>query len=246
MFEGALSGLEVALGLAWLVPLGVLAGMFIGALPGLNSSGMLAVLLPVLIALPPEVGLIFSVSLYAGGEVGNSFPAVMLNIPGNASSAVTAFEGYPMMMRGEGAKALGICILASTFGALIGASLSLTTAPLLANVALSFSSVEICIIILFGLAAIAQVSSAGMVKGLLCGFLGLLIGTTGTDPVWGQFRGTFDIVYLYDGVSVIAVLIGLLGFSELLKMIEGGTRGAKTESQETIGLKGIQIGRAHV
>lgn len=240
--SGVQDGFMLLLSVMWVVPLGLLVGMFVGALPGLNSSGMLAVMLPLLILMPPEIGLIFTVSLYAGGEVGNSFPAVMLNIPGNASSAVTAIEGYPMTLRGEGAKALGICIMASTLGAVIGGLAAITAAPVLANFALRFSSVEIAIVIVFGLVAIAQVATGSLLKGIMAGALGLLVAAIGTDPIWGQFRGTFDSVYLYDGMPVIPVLIGLLGFSELLKIIENGAEKPKAQTLTSIGLQGIVSG----
>lgn len=240
--SGVYDGFILLLSVIWVVPLGLLVGMFVGAMPGLNSSGMLAVLLPLLILMPPEIGLVFTVSLYAGGEIGNSFPAVMLNIPGNASSAVTAIEGYPMVMRGDGAKALGICIMASTLGAIVGGAAAITAAPALASFALRFSSVEIAIVIIFGLVAIAQVSSGSLLKGLMAGALGLLVATIGTDPIWGQFRGTFNSVYLYDGMPVIPVLIGLLGFSELLKIIEEGAEKPKSQKLTSIGLNGIFSG----
>ncbi len=244
MFDNAWAGLLIVSQTLWVVPLGVLVGMWVGAMPGLNASGMLAILLPVLIGLPPEIGLVFGVSLYAGGEVGNAYPAIMLNIPGDASAAVTAFEGYPMMLRGEGATALGISVMGSTLGAVFGGLVSLLMAPLLGMAALKFSSIEISIIILFGLCAIAQLSAGGLLKGLLAGSLGLIVGTTGTDPMWGTFRGTFGFVFLYDGIPLVAVLIGLLGFSEILKMIEDGVQTPKAHAQTAIGLRGIFRGFA--
>jgi putative tricarboxylic transport membrane protein len=238
----AYQGLIVLLSAAWAVPTGLLIGIFVGSIPGLSGSGMLAVFLPILITLPPEVGLIFAISLYAGGEVGNSFPAIILNIPGDASGAVTAAEGHPMMLRGDGAKALGMAVMASMLGAMLAGIASLSAAPFLATVALKFSSIELCIIIMFGLAAIAQISEGGLIKGLLAGSFGLLIATTGTDPMWGTFRGTFDIIYLYDGIPIIPVLIGLLGFSEILRMMEESIENAKVKGDTTVRLRDIWEG----
>lgn len=217
-----LEGFQVFLANIWVVPLGVLIGMFVGAMPGLTSSGTLAMLLPILMALPAEISLMLGVSMYAGAEMGNSFPSVMLNIPGTPAGAVTCFDGYPMMLRGEASRALGICIMASTIGALTGGIAAISLAPKIALVALRFGPAEICIVILFGLAIIAQLSAGGLARGLLAGFFGLLLATTGTDPTYGQFRGTFDIVYLFDHLPVVAVLIGLLGFSEVLLHAEKG------------------------
>ena len=243
MNDMVFQGLQLLLQNLWVVPLGVLIGMVVGATPGLTSSNSLAILLPILILVPPDIGLVLGISLYAGAEMGNSFPAVMLNIPGTPAATVTCLEGYPLRMRGLAARAFGICIMASTLGALVGGAASITMAPLLANVALKFSAVEICIVIIFGLAVIAQVSAGSLIKGLLAGFAGLLIATTGTDPVFGQFRGTFGVKYLIDGYALIASLIGLLGFSELLFMIEDSIgRSPRQISAGTIKFSDIKEG----
>ncbi|MEQ8194790.1 MAG: tripartite tricarboxylate transporter permease [Rhodospirillales bacterium] len=222
MPESLFDGLNLLLNNLWLVPVGVLAGMFYGGMPGLTSSGTLAMLLPVLIVISPVQGLILGVSMYAGAEMGNSFPSVMLNIPGTPAGAVTAFDGYPMMQKGEASRALGICIMASTVGAIMAGIAALAFAPSIAQVALKFGSPEICIVIIFGLAVIAQLSVGGLAKGLLSGFVGLSLATTGTDPTFGQFRGTFDITYLFDKLPIVAVLVGLLGLSEALFHAESG------------------------
>jgi len=191
-------GLKILISHIWIVPLGVFLGMLIGATPGLTSSNSLAIMLPILFAMPPESGLVLMVSIYAGAEMGNSFPAVLLNIPGTPGAAVTTLDGYPMMKNGEASRALGICIMASALGAVVGGIFSITSAPLLAKIALKFSSVEICIVVIFGIMVIAQISSGGIYKALLSGFFGLLLATTGTDPIYGQMRGTFGSVYLMD------------------------------------------------
>lgn len=239
------------LGHVWLVPIGVLVGICVGAMPGLTASNSLAILIPLMIAMPPEQGLILGVALYSGAEMGNSFPAITLRIPGTASSAVTAIEGFPLMQRGQGAMALGICIMASTLGALFGSLASIISAPLISKVALQFSPVEITVVILFGIAVIAMVSAGGLLKGLMAGFLGLLLATVGTDPVYGQFRGTLGIVDLYDGITVIAALVGLLGFSEALIYVEriaqtnagdSAEDGTPDAVREVLNLKGMAEG----
>jgi putative tricarboxylic transport membrane protein len=246
MSDIAVEGFYLFLANAWIVPIGVLIGMFVGAMPGLSSSGTLAMMLPILLALAPEQALILGVNIYAGAEMGNSFPSVMLNIPGTPGGAVTAFDGYPLMKRGLAARALGICIMASTIGALIGGVAAFTFAPPIAAVALKFGPAEICIVVLFGLTIIAQLSEGGLAKGLLAGFLGLLLATTGTDPTFGQFRGTFGIVYLFDHLPLIAVLVGLLGFSEVLVHAEAGIARLLASDvkvpEANVGLRGILTG----
>jgi putative tricarboxylic transport membrane protein len=246
MSDIAVEGFYLFLANAWIVPIGVLIGMFVGAMPGLSSSGTLAMMLPILMALAPEQALILGVNIYAGAEMGNSFPSVMLNIPGTPGGAVTAFDGYPLMKKGLAARALGICIMASTIGALIGGVAAITLAPPIGSIALKFGPAEFCIVILFGLTVIAQLSEGGLAKGLLAGFFGLLLASTGTDPTFGQFRGTFGIVYLFDQLPLIAVLVGLLGFSEVLVHAEGGVARLLASDVKVpaanVGLRGILTG----
>lgn len=238
-----MAGFELMAHNLWIIPLGVMAGMFVGGIPGLSPPNALAMMIPVLIVIPPDIGLTLCISLYAGAEMGNSFPAVMINIPGTASAAVTSLEGYPLRNEGKAARALGICILGSTFGAILGGIASITSAPLLGRLALTFSATEICIIVLFGISLIAQLSTGGVLKGLLAGFAGLMLATTGTDPVWGQQRATFGTPYLFDGITAVAALVGLLGFSELLIIAERFT-GAKGDvaKQIDVGFSGILKG----
>ncbi len=246
MSEIMIEGFNLMLANIWIVPIGVLIGMFVGAMPGLTSSGALAMLLPILIALQPEQGLILGVSVYAGAEMGNSFPSVMLNIPGTAGGAVTAFDGYPLMRKGLASRALGMCIMASTIGALLGGTASLLLAGPISTVALQFGPAEICIVILFGLTVIAQVSGSGLAKGLLAGLLGMLLATTGTDPTFGQFRGTFDIVYLFDKLPIVAALVGLLGFSEVIVHAQKGAESLLADDADVpdahVGIRGILTG----
>ncbi|WP_148133617.1 tripartite tricarboxylate transporter permease [Candidatus Formimonas warabiya] len=239
-----LEGLKILSSYIWIVPLGVALGMVIGAIPGLTSSNSLAIMLPILFAMPPESGLIFMVSIYGGAEVGNSYPAILLNIPGTPGAAVTTIEGYPLAKQGQASRALGISIMASTLGAVFGAIFSITSAPLLAKVALKFSSVEICIVVLFGIMVIAQMSSGGIWKALFAGFFGLLLATTGTDPIYGQARGTFGSLFLVDELPVVPALVGLLALSELFVIIEhhGENEQQVNTDKNVVGIKGIAEG----
>lgn len=250
MPDAIYDGLILMLSNAWLIPLGIMTGIFVGAMPGLSASNSLAILIPVMIALQPEQGLILGVAVYAGAEMGNSFPAITLKIPGTAASAVTALEGFPLMQRGKGAMALGVCVCASTLGALVGGMAALLAAPALSAVALKFSPVEITIVILFGIAVIGMISAGGVLKGLMCGALGLLLATVGTDPIYGQFRGTLGLVDLFDGITVIAALVGLLGFSEAITYVENLRRSERdavaSAKSEVINLRGMMEGFGEV
>jgi len=215
-----LGGLQLMFTDIWFVFIGVIVGMIVGATPGLSASNSTAMLLPVILVLSPEKGIIFIVSLHCGSEMGNSFPAILLNIPGTPSSAVTTLEGYPLAKQGLASMAMGVCVFASALGAIGGGIVSITLIPFLAEFALRFSPVELTIIILFGIVIIAQISTGAIYKGILSGFFGLLVSTTGADPMWGQYRGTFGLPYLIDGMPIVASLVGLLAFSEILLQIE--------------------------
>ena len=225
--------------------IGVFVGILIGATPGLTSSNSTAIMLPFILTLSPATGIIFVISMHAGAQMGNSFPAVLLNIPGTPSAVVTTMEGYPMAVRGEASRALGICIFASVAGALIGGLVSLLTIPYLASVALKFSPVELTIVVLFGIVIIGQISSGGVWKGLLSGFFGLMVATSGPDPMWSQYRGSFGIVYLYDGIPIISCLVGLLAFSEVFNIIANMEK--KSELlQQKISFRGMLRGMKDV
>ena len=237
-----IQGLGLCLDNVWFVPFGVFLGMILGAAPGISSTNSLVILLPFILGFRPETGLILGISVYAGAEMGNSFPAVLLNIPGTPAASVTCFDGYPLMLLGQASKALGICIIASMLGAICGGLTSITAAPLIAKFALKFSAPELCIVILFGICVIGTISPGGVIKGLMAGLFGLLLAVTGTDPMWGQLRGTFGCKYLIDGFPVIPACVGLLAFSELLVLVEKLSDKTPRKAQANVGLQGILMG----
>jgi len=220
MEEVVFSGLSMMLSGIWIVPIGIFIGILVGAIPGLSAGNSLAILMPMMLGLPVELALMFAVSLYCGSEVGSSYPAILLNIPGTGSAAVAAFDGYPMARNGKAAQAMGISIFSSFAGGMLSGIVCITTAPLISRIALKLSAVEMTIVILFGVAVLGQLASGGLARGLIAGFFGLLVATTGLDPIWGQPRATFESMYLLDGVPIIPALVGLLAFSELLSILE--------------------------
>ena len=232
-------GLMIMLSNGWVPIVGVALGMVVGATPGLTSSNSLAILLPVILLFPPHPGLIFIISVYAGAEMSNSFPAILLKIPGTAAAAITCIEGFPLVEKGLASRTLGACVMASGLGGLIGGAISLVFAPLIASFALKLSPVEVSIVILFGIVIIGQVSRGALYKAILSGFFGLLIATIGTDPMWGQMRGTFGNKYLLDGIPVVPSLIGLLAFSEVFLMAEKMTGPEQAPTPQVINFREI-------
>lgn len=201
--------------LLWLVA-GLCVGFVVGILPGLSSSNTAALLLPLAITLPTESTLILIVSIYAGAQFGGAVPAILLNIPGEAGSAVTALDGYPMTQQGRAGEAIGIARMASTFGGVVSGIVILFLLAPIGALALKFGAREMFVIILIGLVVASALMGDSVRKGLLAGLLGLVLATVGASPLTGQARFTFGSLELFDGVSFIAALIGLFAISELL------------------------------
>ena len=195
--------------------LGTLAGIIIGALPGLSVNMGIALLFPLTFAFDGVTGILMLLGVYCGAVYGGSISAILLNTPGTPASAATIIDGYPMANKlGQPGRALGISTFASTFGGVFSCVMLILVSPQLAKVALSFSAPEYFALALFGISIITSVSGKSIIKGLMGGVLGLLIGTIGVDPMTSMLRFTFDSVYLMGGISFVPVLIGLFAFSQ--------------------------------
>ncbi|MEE6281946.1 tripartite tricarboxylate transporter permease [Georgenia sp. MJ170] len=204
--------------------IGVVAGIIVGAIPGLTTTMSIALLLPFTFVLPPLNGMTLLLGIYFATVYSGSVPAILLRMPGTPASAATLLDGYPMTQQGKGGKALKISLIASVVGGLIGGVLLLFFAPTLAQYALKFGPGEFFMLSVFALALIASMSEGHMVKGLLSGLLGLLIATVGIDPIGGYPRFTFGSNSLLAGLGFIPVLIGLFGVAEALTRFEGAAK----------------------
>lgn len=222
MFEHLIGGFSTALQLGNLFYLiaGVTGGVVIGALPGLTATMGVAILLPFTFGMDAVTGLIMLVGIYIGAIYGGSISAILLNTPGTPASAATCLDGYPLVKKGQAAKALSASTIASVIGGLISCLALVTVSPFLAKFALRFSAPEYFSLALFGLTIIASISADNFIKGITAGFIGLLISTVGMDPITSFPRYSFDLVDLLNGLSVIPVLIGLFAVSEVFNQIE--------------------------
>lgn len=220
--EALLSGLELLLQPLPLLLLfsGVAGGIIVGALPGLTATMGVAILVPFSFGLPPVPGLLMLLGLYAGAIYGGSISAILINTPGTPSAAATLLDGHPLFNKGEGGRAIGMATFASVFGGIGSTIFLITLAPLLSRFALAFSAPEYFSLAVLGITIIASISSGSMVKGLLSGFIGLLIATIGMDPIQGFTRYTFGQVDLMGGVPFIPALIGLFAVSEAITQFE--------------------------
>ncbi|WP_408011267.1 tripartite tricarboxylate transporter permease [Pseudalkalibacillus sp. A8] len=199
---------------------GVAIGLVVGTLPGLNDNITIAILIPITFGMDPQIGMMLLVGIYCATCFGGSFPAILLKIPGTASSIVTTFDGYEMAKRGEPGKALGISTVASTIGGLISGIILITLAPVLAAQALKFGPVEYTALTLLGLSTVVGMAKGNVIKSSIAVILGLLIAVIGMSPQTGTVRFTFGSYNLLDGIPLIPLLIGLFGVTSVFEILE--------------------------
>lgn len=196
--------------------IGLAAGIIIGALPGLTGTMGIALLLPLTYGMSSIHGMMLLLGVYCGGIYGGSITAILINTPGTPASAATSLDGYPMAQQGHAKRALHDALAASMIGGLISGIILLTCAPMVAKFALNFGAREYFALSLFGLTIIASVGGKSVLKGLLMGFAGLLLGCVGIDSLEGVSRFTFGNNYLTGGFNIIPVLIGLFAITEIM------------------------------
>lgn len=204
-----------------LLAAGVLAGITIGSLPGLTATMGVALLTPLTFGMDPVTGLVMLVGIYCGAIYGGSISAILINTPGTPAAAATLIEGHELAKKGQAGKALFMATFASLCGGLFSAVCLTFIAPQLALVALNFSSPEYFGLALFGLSIIASISGDQVLKGVIAGFVGLLLAMIGMDPITGFPRFTFGSDNFLSGISFIPVLIGLFAVSEAFASAEG-------------------------
>ncbi len=203
-----------------LIIAGTLIGVIIGALPGLSSSMGVALLLPFSLYLDPIPAIALLSALYCAGTFGGSITAILINAPGAPPAVATAFDGYPMALKGEAGRALGIAAVSSVSGGILSLLVLLFAAPLLARIAYSFGPPEYFALGVFALSMLASISGEAPIKNLIGGCLGLLIATVGIDLTTGIERFTFGVPELLEGIQFIPVLIGLFAVTELLSQAQ--------------------------
>jgi putative tricarboxylic transport membrane protein len=199
---------------------GCLVGTLIGVLPGIGPSAGIAILLPLTTMIPPTSGIIMMAAIYYGAMYGGSTTAIVVNIPGEASSVPTAIDGYEMAKQGRAGAALGIAAISSFVAGTLGLVGLTFFAPLLANVALAFGPPEYFALMFMGLSLVISLSGRALLKGLISMSIGLLASLIGQNPLTGAARLTFGWVDLMAGVSFISVIIGLFAISEVMINVE--------------------------
>ncbi|ESL03839.1 membrane protein [Catonella morbi ATCC 51271] len=206
----------------FIIFLGCLIGILVGSMPGLSSIMGLSIMMPLTLKMQGESGVLMLLGVFCGAIYGGSITAILINTPGTANSAATTLDGYPMNLKGEAGRALGISTMASTFGGIFSSIMLFWISPLLSKVALNFGAPEYFALAIFGLSMVTSISAKNIVKGLIGAVLGLIMATIGIDSLTGQSRFTFGTVYLMGGIQMIPVLIALYAFAQGLINIENG------------------------
>ena len=208
------------------ITLGLFIGYVVGVLPGLSRATAIALLIPITYKLPALAGISFLIGVSKGGNTGSALTAILINVPGEPQSVVTALDGYPLTQQGKAQKALKLALAASVLGDFLATLALIALAQPLASLAVGTGPVELTAILIFAITFIAAVSGASFWKGLIAGFLGLLLAAPRLDMETGQPRLTFGFPDIYDGVPLLAVAIGTLALSEMLVQIDKGWRGS--------------------
>ncbi|MBB3184616.1 putative tricarboxylic transport membrane protein [Halomonas fontilapidosi] len=221
--------------------LGTLAGMTIGALPGLSSTMGVALCIPITFSMPPELALILLGAVYVSSVYGGSVTAILLRTPGTDASIATALDGYPLAEAGRGGEALGMATLGSLFGGLFSVIVLIAIAPPLSTVALAFGPQEYTVLAIFGLVTIVGVASDRPLKGVLSAAVGLVLATVGLDAFTGVQRFTFGQSELFEGVPLLPVLIGLFSVSQAFNLCVPAGGGVLTSKEQKLKGRGLPL-----
>jgi putative tricarboxylic transport membrane protein len=226
--EGLVYGLGIALAPTNLLAcfIGVLIGTIVGVLPGIGPVGAMALLLPSTFALHPATALIMLAGIYYGSMYGGSTTSILVNVPGEAASVITAIDGYQMARTGRAGAALAVSAVGSFVAGSVGVVGIVLFASWLADLALKFGPPEYFALAVAGLAILSRLSGGSVLMSLLMVGFGLAVGTIGMEPISGVRRFTFGSIQLSQGIELVPVIMGLYGVAEVLVLAEAGMKRA--------------------
>ena len=219
-----------------LIVLATLGGILVGALPGLNATNGVALLLPFTITMEPIAAIAVLTTIYCAATFAGAITAILINTPGTSASATTCLDGYPLAQRGEAGRALGMAAVSSTIGGIISVLCLMAAAPLLAGAAYKFAPPEYFALTVFGLSMLASIGEESSIKSIMSGAFGVLLATVGIDLLTTVERFTFGMNELTEGIGFVPVMIGVFGIAELLT--QAGQLGIV---RERITLRAIQL-----
>src|SRR6186713_2652327 len=199
--------------------LGCIMGLVLGIVPGIGGLAGTAMLLPFTYAMDPYSAFAMLLGLGATTATGDPIPAVLFGVPGGAASAATVLDGFPMAKRGEAGRALSAAYMSSMLGGIFGAALLAVSIPILRPVMLYLGSPELLAFSVLGISMVALLSGNAPLRGVAAGCLGIMIAMIGTDPQSGTLRWTFDSLYLWDGLPLTPLLLGVFALPELCDLL---------------------------
>jgi putative tricarboxylic transport membrane protein len=224
ILDAALEGLRLVFSWPWIVfPVAAtLLAMLFSAAPGLNSSSLMALLIPLTYAWEPlPVMLVFG-ALVGGATFMGSVTAILFNIPGKASNAVTLLDGYPLTRQGQAKTAIGCAAAASALGSTLGVAALIALLPVMREAVVALGPPEYLMLALWGLTTLAALAGPSLLKGLVAAGIGLQLAFIGADPRTAEPRFTFGLDYLQDGLSLVPVLLGLFALAEVIDLMVSG------------------------
>jgi putative tricarboxylic transport membrane protein len=223
MFDAFISGLLLVL--QWkafsLMMVGMGLGFVVGLLPGIGGAATLALMLPFIFKMSPAEAFAFLLGMHAVAATTGDITSILFGVPGEAISAATVVDGYPMAKNGEAGRALGAALMSSLIGALIGALVLALAIPVVRPLVLSFGSPELFMLAMVGIACITSLSGLGVrsqIRGFAMGFLGLLLSTIGQERQSGSLRFDMGLMYLWDGLDLVPVLVGIFAIPEIIDL----------------------------
>ncbi|MGB3483570.1 MAG: tripartite tricarboxylate transporter permease [Mycobacterium sp.] len=204
---------------------GLALGFVVGILPGLGGGTTMALMLPFTFALDPLTAVVFLLAMHSTCATTGDVTAILFGVPGEASSAATVFDGHPMARMGQAGRAIGAALASSLVGAWLGAFCLALSIPIIRPMVLSFGPPEILLLTILALSCVASLSGGAVVKGLVMAALGLLLSTIGQDAGTAELRFTFGETYLFDGLAIVPVVIGLFAVPAIIQMMATGRQG---------------------
>ncbi|MEG0338350.1 MAG: tripartite tricarboxylate transporter permease [Oscillospiraceae bacterium] len=199
--------------------LGVVLGIFFGAMPGLNGPIGVALLLPLTYGLSPSNGLLMLSGLYMGSSFGGSISAILLNCPGTGEASCTALDGNPLAKQGRAKEALYYSVLSSAIGGIFGVLIMIFFTPILADAALKFGPPELFLVCMAGLAVVGSLMDKSISKGFFAVGFGLLLSMVGMDTMTSNYRFTFGMYPMQSGLNLIPVTVGFFALSEMMSLM---------------------------
>ncbi len=228
MFDAFIDGLFLVL--QWkafsLMLVGMGLGFCVGLLPGIGGAATLALMIPFIFKMSPAEAFAFLLGMHSVAATTGDITSVLFGVPGEAISAATVVDGYPMAKRGEAGRALGAALMSSLLGALIGAVALALAIPIVRPLVLTFGSPELFMLSLIGISCITSLSGSstrGQIKGFAMGLLGLLVSTIGQERQSGSLRFDMGMMYLWDGLDFVPVLVGIFAIPEIIDLAVRGT-----------------------